>query len=126
MDVEKVAVFASIGFAIAIAIFVLWGPSPKPRKKGKVIGINNLGYTCFLNSLLQALAACPIFIGWLKKQYDKNGKVNFISTLLSVFEKINGYAEDLYGDVTPIEIISSLGNQWKFAPGHQDVHELFI
>lgn len=27
--------------------------------------------------------------------------------------------------MTPIEIISSLGNQWKFAPGHQDVHELF-
>lgn len=39
--------------------------------------------------------------------------------------EINGYAEDLYGDVTPIEIISSLGSQWKFAPGHQDVHELF-
>ena len=55
---------------------------------GKVIGINNLGYTCFLNYLLQALAACPIFIGWLKKQYDKNGKVNFISTLLSVFESM--------------------------------------
>lgn len=39
MDVEKVAVFASIGFAIAIAIFVLWGPSPKPRKKGIVKNI---------------------------------------------------------------------------------------
>ena len=34
MDVEKVAVFASVGFAIAIAAFVIWGPSPKPRKKG--------------------------------------------------------------------------------------------
>lgn len=122
MDVEKVAVFASIGFAIAIAIFVLWGPSPKPRKKGivkniftilmdflkdmfyytlhvfsgKVIGINNLGYTCFLNSLLQALAACPIFIGWLKKQYDKNGKVNFISTLLSVFESMQLFSITYY------------------------------
>lgn len=39
--------------------------------------------------------------------------------------EINGYAEDLYGDVTPIEIISSLGNLWSFAPGHQDAHELF-
>ncbi|XP_076160248.1 ubiquitin specific protease 30 isoform X2 [Ptiloglossa arizonensis] len=125
MDVEKIAVFASVGFAIAVAAFVLWGPSPKPRKKGNIIGINNLGYTCFLNSLLQALAACPIFIGWLRVQCEKNGKVNFISTLLSVFKKINGYAEDLYGDVTPIEIISSLGNLWSFAPGHQDAHELF-
>ncbi|XP_043250186.1 ubiquitin carboxyl-terminal hydrolase 30 homolog isoform X2 [Colletes gigas] len=125
MDVEKIAVFASVGFAIAVAAFILWGPSPKPRKKGKIIGINNLGYTCFLNSLLQALAACPIFVGWLKEQCEKSGKVTFISTLLSVFEKINGYAEDLYGDVTPIEIISSLGNLWNFAPGHQDAHELF-
>ncbi|XP_078039109.1 ubiquitin specific protease 30 isoform X1 [Augochlora pura] len=125
MDVEKIAVFASVGFAIAVAAFVLWGPSPRPRKKGKIIGINNLGYTCFLNSLLQALAACPIFIGWLKQRCEKNGKVNFISTLLSVFKKINGYAEDLYGDVTPIEIISSLGNLWSFAPGYQDAHELF-
>ncbi|XP_076671846.1 ubiquitin specific protease 30 [Andrena cerasifolii] len=125
MDVEKIAVFASVGFAIAVAAFVLWGPSPKPRKKGKVIGINNLGYTCFLNSLLQALAACPIFIGRLKKQCEKNSNVNFIPTLLSIFEKINGYSEDLYGDVTPIKVISSLGNLWNFAPGHQDVHELF-
>lgn len=36
MDVERVAVFASVGFAIAVAAFVLWGPSPKPRKKGKI------------------------------------------------------------------------------------------
>ncbi|XP_076244484.1 ubiquitin specific protease 30 isoform X2 [Calliopsis andreniformis] len=89
------------------------------------MGINNLGYTCFLNSLLQALAACPTFIGWLKKQCEKNNNVVFISTLLSVFEKINGYSEDVYGDVTPIKVISSLGNLWSFAPGHQDAHELF-
>lgn len=41
MDVEKVAVFASVGFAIAIAAFVIWGPSPKPRKKGIVRNIFN-------------------------------------------------------------------------------------
>ncbi|XP_076765839.1 ubiquitin specific protease 30 [Xylocopa sonorina] len=125
MDMEKVALLASVGFAIAVAAFVLWGPSPKPRKKGRVIGINNLGYTCFLNSLLQALAACPILIEWLTIHRKSNGDVNFISTLLSFFRKVNGYGEDIYGDVTPVEIISSLGTQWKFAPGHQDVHELF-
>lgn len=51
--------------------------------------------------------------------------MNNIYHILFFELEINGYAEDLYGDVTPIEIISSLGNQWKFAPGHQDVHELF-
>lgn len=36
MDVEKIAMFAGVGFAIAVGLFVLWGPSPKPRKKGNV------------------------------------------------------------------------------------------
>ncbi|KAL6426922.1 hypothetical protein ACFW04_009268 [Cataglyphis niger] len=123
MDVERIAMFAGVGFAIVVGLFVLWGPSPKPRKKGQVIGINNLGYTCFLNSLLQALAACPTFILWLQRQQEKNR--NFADTLLSVLKKINGFADDMYGDVTPIEIISSVGSLWNFGPGHQDAHELF-
>ncbi|XP_029675319.1 ubiquitin carboxyl-terminal hydrolase 30 homolog [Formica exsecta] len=86
MDVERIAMFAGVGFAIAVGLFVLWGPSPKPRKKGQVIGINNLGYTCFLNSLLQALAACPTFILWLQRQQEKNR--NFADTLLSVLKSM--------------------------------------
>lgn len=39
--------------------------------------------------------------------------------------EINGYADDLYGNVTPVEIISSIGSLWNFGPGHQDTHELF-
>lgn len=39
--------------------------------------------------------------------------------------EINGFADDMYGDVTPIEIISSVGSLWNFGPGHQDAHELF-
>ncbi|CAD6210044.1 GSCOCG00012776001-RA-CDS, partial [Cotesia congregata] len=38
---------------------------------------------------------------------------------------INGYSEDLYDDVAPIEVITSLGPLWNFDPGHQDAHELF-
>lgn len=51
---------------------------------GQVVGINNLGYTCFLNSLLQALAACPTFILWLQRQQKKNK--NFADTLFSVLK----------------------------------------
>ncbi|XP_014485442.1 PREDICTED: ubiquitin carboxyl-terminal hydrolase 30 homolog isoform X2 [Dinoponera quadriceps] len=122
---EKFTMFAAgVGFAFFVGLFVLWGPSPKPRKRGKIIGINNLGYTCFLNSLLQALGSCPQFILWLEKQQEKRNR-NFINTLSSILNKVNGFDEDFYGNVTPTEIISSLGTSWNFGPGHQDAHELF-
>lgn len=31
----------------------------------------------------------------------------------------------MFGDVSPLEVIMSLGPLWTFAPGHQDAHELF-
>lgn len=39
--------------------------------------------------------------------------------------EINGFDEDFYGNVSPTEIISSLGTSWSFERGHQDAHELF-
>ncbi|XP_074105869.1 ubiquitin specific protease 30 [Cotesia typhae] len=125
MDVERLAIVAGVGFALAVGAFVLWGPGPRPRKRGKVSGISNLGYTCFLNSLLQALAACSTFTLWLNDQGKKKKSSSFISNLISVIDRINGYSEDLYDDVAPIEVITSLGPLWNFDPGHQDAHELF-
>lgn len=44
---------------------------------------------------------------------------------LFFFPEINGFDEDLYGDIAPIEVITSLGALWRFGLGHQDAHELF-
>ncbi|XP_063983317.1 ubiquitin carboxyl-terminal hydrolase 30 homolog [Diachasmimorpha longicaudata] len=125
MDVERLAVFAGIGFAIGVGAFVLWGPTPRPRRRGQVAGITNLGYTCFLNSLLQALGACPTFLKWLNERAAKSKETSFTSNLILVLDRINGFSEDLYGDVAPIEVITSLGALWSFDPGYQDAHDLF-
>uniref|UniRef100_UPI00398ECFCB ubiquitin carboxyl-terminal hydrolase 30-like isoform X5 n=1 Tax=Pristiophorus japonicus TaxID=55135 RepID=UPI00398ECFCB len=60
-------VIGGVAAALAASIYVLWGPitERKKRRKGLVPGLLNLGNTCFMNSLVQGMAACPSFIRWL-------------------------------------------------------------
>lgn len=49
----------------------------------------NFGNTCFLNTLLQSLAACPQFIVWLQLQ-DSSDKKSLISSIQTILDCVNG------------------------------------
>lgn len=52
---------------------------------GQIAGLHNFGRSCFLNTLLQALAACPQFIAWLQL-HGAADKKSLIGSLLNTLE----------------------------------------
>ncbi|PZC85884.1 ubiquitin carboxyl-terminal hydrolase 30 homolog [Helicoverpa armigera] len=126
---DRILVAAGLTAAVVVGAFVLWGPggAPKVRKRrGQIAGLQNLGRTCFLNTLLQALAACPTFIDWLKKYAKADGHNSMITTLYTVIEVVNGTHESARGTpVCPLGVLQALrAAGWVVPADQQDAHEL--
>ncbi|GBP83457.1 Ubiquitin carboxyl-terminal hydrolase 30 homolog [Eumeta japonica] len=126
---DRILMAAGLTAAVVVGAFVLWGPGGAPRtrkRRGQIAGLQNLGRTCFLNTLLQALAACPIFIDWLRKYSKMQGNNSMITTLYTVIDVVNGTHETARGTpVCPLGVLQSLrAAGWVVPPDQQDAHEL--
>lgn len=85
----------------------------------------NFGNTCFLNSLLQAIASSPQFLTWLQL-HDSLDKKSLISSLQMILDCVNGTHPTIRSDPSnPAPVIRALNALgWVIPEGENDVHEL--
>lgn len=130
MESEKILMAAGVTVAAVVGAFVFWGPSGSRlrQRRGQIAGLHNFGRTCFLNTLLQALAACPQFIAWLQLYNGATpDRKSLISSMLSTLEVVNGTHATLRGDPhSPGAVLRALNTLgWVIPQEEHDAHELF-
>ncbi|BES97514.1 Ubiquitin carboxyl-terminal hydrolase [Nesidiocoris tenuis] len=128
MDKDNILLFGLSACALGLSLFILWGPKlgRKSNSVRSLVALQNLGLTCFLNSLLQALASCPSFFEWLEARRSNGPVSESLYNVLKVlcFER----DPDVVGEVySPDVLVRHLRDKsWPSFPLEQDSHELFL
>ncbi|XP_046841319.1 ubiquitin carboxyl-terminal hydrolase 30 homolog [Xenia sp. Carnegie-2017] len=129
---EKVLAAIGICSFIGVLTYVLSG-----RKKLTSIGpdslvypgLVNVGNSCYLNSVLQALASVSIFVSWLKQHAQENndGKNNLTKELFKYLQILNEPSCRMGVSFDPSTIFECLySHGWVIPSQQHDAHEIFL
>ncbi|KAG5682981.1 hypothetical protein PVAND_012295 [Polypedilum vanderplanki] len=128
MESDKLLMGVMAVAAVGVTTFVFWPTNTKSKlrqRRGQVSGLINFGNTCFLNAILQAMAASPQFLTWLQL-HDSMDKKTLISSLQIILDCINGTHPTIRTDPSnPAPVIRALReNGWVIPEQEHDPHEL--
>uniref|UniRef100_A0A1I7UXD2 Ubiquitin carboxyl-terminal hydrolase n=1 Tax=Caenorhabditis tropicalis TaxID=1561998 RepID=A0A1I7UXD2_9PELO len=115
-----------IGGTLAAAVtyvYLTTKDAPEATPVIKVVpGLYNQGNTCYMNALLQGLASCPSFVGWLKSlKVERGGFVHHLGNLLGLLTE--PATQTLHAQLI-VESLAAHG--WNITVGvEHDLYELF-
>lgn len=86
-----------------------------------MIGLQNLGNTCYMNSAIQLLMNCNSFKKMIKNNKNKSENLNIIYNFIKEYESANRY-------ITPKDLKNMVGKRKQLFGGfgQQDSHEFLI